>query len=82
MRKWLCLITVSMIVTLAGFAAPPVPKTVHFMSEDGKTRLVGYLFEASTGLRAVTLRCWWIASGLGVILRVLKKAAMTSARRK
>jgi len=53
MRKWLCLITVSMIVTLAGFAAPPVPKTVHFMSEDGKTRLVGYLFEPSRSTQPV-----------------------------
>jgi hypothetical protein len=53
MLKWLCLITVSMIVTPAGYAAPPVPKTVHFMSEDGKTRLVGYLFEPSRSSQPV-----------------------------
>ena len=29
----------------AVFAESPLPKTVHFLSEDGKTRLVGYLFE-------------------------------------
>jgi dienelactone hydrolase len=48
MLKWLLLIMVSMVATVAAFAAPPVPKTVHFMSEDGKTRLVGYLFEPTS----------------------------------
>jgi len=53
MRKWLCSITLSTVVTLAALAAPPVPRTVHFMSEDGKTRLVGYLFEPSRSTQPV-----------------------------
>lgn len=40
--KWLLCF---MALAAAAFAEPPVPRTVHFMSEDGKTRLVGYLFE-------------------------------------
>lgn len=43
MLKWLvCL------VALPALAQSQLPKTVHFMSEDGKTRLVGYLFEPTT----------------------------------
>src|SRR5476651_1856371 len=40
MSKWLlCLLA------LTAFAQAQIPQTVHFMSEDGKTKLVGYLFE-------------------------------------
>jgi len=39
--KWL----VCLLVLASTALAESVPKTVHFMSEDGKTRLVGYLFE-------------------------------------
>lgn len=35
------------LLMLLAAAAPP-PKTVHFLSEDKSTRLVGYLFEPST----------------------------------
>lgn len=37
-----------LFVTLAICSAGPIPKTVHFPSEDRKTNLVGYLFEPST----------------------------------
>jgi len=53
MLKWWYLTMVSMVLSPAAFAAPPVPKTVHFMSEDGKTRLVGYLFEPSRSSQPV-----------------------------
>jgi carboxymethylenebutenolidase len=36
------------VLAVAASAAPAVPKTVHFPSEDHKTTLVGYLFEPST----------------------------------
>jgi carboxymethylenebutenolidase len=42
MLKWLlCLLALPAVA----LAQNDVPKTVHFLSEDGSTRLVGYLFE-------------------------------------
>lgn len=39
----LAIVFVSVFVTLSA-AAQVTPKTVHFMSDDGKTRLTGYLW--------------------------------------